>query len=146
MDRKKKILVVIAGIFAFVCVITAVVLVHVAGIYAPSDGKILYEIKGTGIAQEDTLSEEEIVKMKTILWRKIRWPESLYGYPACGFNREFAIILDGTRYVLAWDGCGVICVEGTGINAGRSFYISITKAEREIIADMFHARGTWVGV
>ena len=135
MGKKKKVVILI-----LVCVIAAVLLLRSIWIYAPSEGTVIYHVQETGVTIEDPLSDEEMAAVKKILWGKIRWPKWLYGYPACGFGSIYAIILDGTCYMPAWDSCGMIGVGDTTSDDGELTYINITRRQKEILDEIISSR------
>ena len=131
MKKGYKLLALICACFA------VIVLIRLAMVYTPSDGKVIFRDSVSGINIDEPLSQGETVAVKKILWGKIRWPESFYGVPACGFGRNMAIIIEDTRYMLAWDSCGTLCVESLS-SAGETFsYMDISDKERAVIEEIF---------
>lgn len=94
----------------------------------------------TGIAVEETLSEDELVTVKKILWGKPRWPESLYGVPACGFSRKYAFVLDDTRYMMSFDRCGTLCAEDFSPGSSPQYYVDISDTDRQALQEIFERR------
>lgn len=133
MSRKKKIILVL-----LLCIAAAALIQRFFYIHGPSQGTVIFD-DFAGNAFEEPLSKEEMIAVKKILWGKIPWPESLYGIPACGFGKSCSIILNDTRYMVAWDSCGTLCVENAFSDTGKSFYLNISGAEREIIDAIFDA-------
>ena len=130
ISKKKSILCLLA------CGIAAVLFLRVAAVYAPSEGTIILE-SNAGVSLEEPLSDEELVTVKKILWGKIKWPESLYGIPACGFAKSYSLMIDGTRYMMAMDSCGTRCVE----EADTFCYINISDSQKNALQEMFTSRG-----
>lgn len=136
MSKKKKIV-----LLVLLCMMVAVLLLRTVWIYVPSEGKVIYHVQETGITIEDSLSYEEMVEVKRILWGKIRWPESIYGYPACGFGKIYAIILDGTYYMPAWDSCGMIGVQDCDSADDTCTYINISDRQKVLLDEIISSRG-----
>ena len=121
-----------------ICVLVAVLLMNAAWAFSPSQGKSFFYVQESGITVEDTLTSEEVRVVKEVLWGKIKWPQWLYGYPACGFGKAFAIELDGTYYMPAWDSCGMIAVCGSDSEVIR--YINVTQRQKAILEEMIVAQ------
>lgn len=134
MGKKRKILCIL------LCVVATVLLMRFIWIHTPSEGTVVYHEQETGVTVEDALTTEEMLAVKRILWGKIQWPESLYGYPACGFGSIYAIILDGTYYMPAWDACGMIGVQDAASD-GECRYINITRRQKQILDQIISSRG-----
>ena len=131
MKKRKKIYILL--------IILAVLLLHrIAWIYWPSQGEVTFLNQQTGETVRDSLTGEETVAVKKILYGHIRWPEWLYGYPACGFGKSFSITLNGTCYMPAWDSCGMVAAEGA---SGICKYMNVTDQEKEILTDIITSRG-----
>lgn len=136
MDRKKRIFLILT------CIITAILVLRLVWIYTPSEGKVIYHVQETGVTIEDTLSYEETVAVKKILWGKIQWPEWIYGYPACGFGKIFAVVLDGKIYMPAWDSCGMLAVRELASGNGDCSYVNITQRQKAILEEIITSRDT----
>lgn len=136
MSKKKK-----KALLILFCAMAAVLLLRFAWIYTPSEGTVVYHVQETDVTVEEVLSAEEIIAVKRVLWGKIQWPRSLYGYPACGFGSIYAIILDGTYYMPAWDSCGMIGVQDSNSD-GACRYINITQRQKQILDQIISSRGS----
>ena len=132
--RRKKFLLII------MCVAAIVLLHRFIYIHVPAEGTVVFKAEEQEIYIEESLSDDEVVAVKKILWGKIRWSESLYGYPACGFYQEYAVIIGDVRYMLALDSCGTLCVESADVGSGSRFYMDISDAERDIFEEIFMSR------
>ena len=97
------------------------------------EGEIPYEnfIK----IDNSNLTPEEVAAVSDILNGKQQEMNLQEGIPSCGFNREIAIIIDGTRYALACDKCGTLQ------NCSNLRYISVSDAERQVLETIFTSRG-----
>lgn len=95
-------------------------------------GKVIYDCNG--IYFEEELTPEEVSAVLGILNGKVA-ASVLEGSPSCGFDRDVAIIIDGTRYALACDKCGTLKVWGT------MRYIHISDGERAVLEEIFTSRG-----
>lgn len=127
MTKKKKVA---------IAAITVILFLKVLMVYIPTSATVIFD-DYQGTAFEEPLTREETIAVKKILMGKIRWPEMIYGIPACGFSRSYAIEIDGVRYMLAWDSCGVLCAESS--QASKS-YINISDSERDIMEVFFASR------
>ena len=136
MGKKKKIIWCI-----LLCVFVTVLLLRTISICVPSQGMVVFHMPETGVTVEDPLTKAEMVAVKKILWGRIRWPESLYGYPACGFGDLYAIVLDGVSYMPAWDSCGMIAVNDRDTADAPCRYINITEKQKEILDEIIESRG-----
>lgn len=122
------------SVLAFVLVL----LISLAGCLAVSipedaEGKVVYDING--IFFEDDLTAEEVAAVAKVLNGKAQDSPILSGTPSCGFDRNVAIIINGTRYALACDKCGTVQ------NCSTLAYIHLSDAEREILEEIFTSRG-----
>lgn len=121
------------------CVIlAALLLMTLAGcsavrIQSGATGKVVYHYNG--VSFEDDLTPEEVAAVSDILNGKQQEMNLQEGIPSCGFNREIAIIIDGTRYALACDKCGTLQ------NCSNLRYISVSDAERQVLETIFTSRG-----
>ena len=129
-DRKKWVLVLL-------CLIAAVLVVREVWVCSPSEGTVILRSEAQGLDIEDSMSKEEVMTAKRILWGRIRWPEWLYGSPACGFGRGYGFLLDGTLYMMAWDSCGTLCVKA---DSGAYSYINISEPQKASLKKMFDSR------
>lgn len=123
------------------CLLVAVLLLRTISIYVPSVGMVVFHMPETGITVEDPLTNSEMLAVKKILWGRIRWPQSLYGYPACGFGDIYAIILDGVYYMPAWDSCGMIAVKDRNVADAPCRYINISEKQKTILDEIIESRG-----
>ena len=122
------------AVLAFVLVL----LISLAGCLAVSipedaEGKVVYDING--IFFEDYLTAEEVAAVVKVLDGKSQNASIFSGAPSCGFDRNVAIIINGTRYALACDKCGTVQ------NCSTLAYIHLSDAEREILEEIFTSRG-----
>ena len=95
-------------------------------------GWVVYD--RNGISFEMDLSGEEVMAVKEVLNGKAIDP-SFMSTPACGFDYDVAIIINGRRFGLALDGCGTVQYFGS------LGYIHISEAERQVLEEIFTARG-----
>ena len=135
MGKKNKIM-----LSVFLLVLVANVLLSAAWVFWPSEGKAIFYLQETGVTVENPLTYMEAVQVKQILYGKIRWPEWIYGYPACGYGKIFAINLDGTYYMPAWDSCGMVAVWDSDRDVYR--YINVTQRQIAILEQMIVAQET----
>ena len=119
-------------------VLAVLVLYRFAWIYWPSRGEVAFHVQETGENIRAPLTREEVITVKKIFSGHIRWPELLYGYPACGFGDIFSITIDGVCYMPAWDSCGMVATEGW---LGVCKYMDITEEEKEILVAIISSRG-----
>ena len=96
-------------------------------------GKVIYDYKE--VRFEEDLTAEEVAAVVAILNGKKQESALFSGTPSCGFDRDIAPIIDGTRYALACDRCGALQ------NCDTLTYIHISDAERKIIEEIFTSRG-----
>ena len=136
MGKKQKIIWCI-----LLCLLVTVLILRTISVHIPSEGLVVFYVPETGITVEAPLTKAEMVEVKKILWGRIRWPESLYGYPACGFGDIYAIILDGVYYMPAWDSCGMIGVQERGPADAPCRYINITEKQKAILDGIIESRG-----
>ena len=113
------------------------VLLHLGGccmvtIGSAEDGTVVYD--RYGISFEEKLTEEEVKAVKNILNGKAI-DFSFIGRPACGFDDNVAIIIDGRRFALACDKCGTVK------DYSSMGYIHISDAERQVLEEIFTSRG-----
>lgn len=118
-------------------VLIFLVLLHLGGcsrvmLGSVSSGTVVYDYDG--ISFEEKLTEEEVVAVKKVLNGKAIDP-SFLSTPACGFNYDIAIIIDGRRFALACDDCGTVQ------DYGSLGYIHISDAERDVLEEIFTSRG-----
>lgn len=132
MGRKRKI------IWIVLIILCVLAIQRVGWIYWPSQGEVTYLVSDTGEIIRDPMTREEIITVKKILSGHIRWPELLYGYPACGFGDIFSVTIDGVCYMPCWDSCSMVAVEG---QLGTCKYIDIPKEEKEILVEIIISRG-----
>jgi hypothetical protein len=92
----------------------------------------LYEEENIRVTLEDDEAENVIAILDGN-----DYDPGFYGIPACGFSRSYAIEIDGVRYMLAWDSCGVLCAESS--QASKS-YINISDSDRDIMEVIFASR------
>lgn len=111
---------------------------RIAWIYWPSEGEVTFHNQETEETIRETLTYEETVEVKKLLAGHIRWPEWLYGYPACGFGSAFSITIDGTCYMPAWDGCTMVAVKDM---PGTCKYMDVTEREKEILVEIITSCG-----
>ena len=123
-----------------VCV-AAILLLRFIWIYMPSQGTVTFHDQDKGVTIETELTREEMVAVKKILWGKVKWPEGLYGYPACGFGDIYSITLNGTCYMPAWDSCGMICARDASFDDGHRSYINISLRQKQILDEIISSRG-----
>lgn len=135
MSKKRKIVAIV------LIALTVALLLRIAWIYMPSEGTVTYYDQESGVTIEDELTREEIIAVKKILWGKIRWPEWLYGYPACGFGNIFSVTLNGTCYMPAWDSCGMMCAKDVSSDDDNRTYINISERQKNILEEIISSRG-----
>lgn len=128
VDAMKKIVVMVLVFLA---------LLHLGGysrvvIGFASSGIVVYDYDG--ISFEEKLTEEEVNAVKRVLNGKAIDP-SFLGTPACGFNYDIAIIIDGRRFALACDSCGTVQ------DFGSLGYIHISDEEQDVLEEIFTSRG-----
>lgn len=95
-------------------------------------GWVVYD--RNGISFEMDLSGEEVMAVKEVLNGKMIDP-SFMSTPACGFDYDVAIIINGRRFGLALDGCGTVQYFGS------LGYIHISAEEQDVLEGIFTARG-----
>ena len=121
------------------CILVAVVLLlSLAGcmpisISDGATGKVVYDYNG--VSFEDDLTADEVAFVAKILNGKSQDAGLFSGVPSCGFDRDIAIIIGGTRYALACDKCGTLQ------NCSTLAYIHISDSERQILEEIFTSRG-----
>lgn len=98
-----------------------------------SGGTVAYDAHGTSFT--DTLTGDELSTVIQILDGKIQDDDLTGGIPSCGFSPKIAIIIDGTTFALAQDGCGMVQ------NCDDPGYISISDAEQDALEAIFTSRG-----
>ena len=81
------------------------------------------------------LSQEEASVVLSVLNGKRRDLDMTVTGAGCGFGREQSVIIDGSTYCLAQDGCGVIWEEGTD-----NYYV-VSDQEMKQLKDIFQAHG-----
>lgn len=96
-------------------------------------GKVVYDYKE--VRFEEDLTAEEVAAVVAILNGKKQEIALFSGTPSCGFDRDIAIIIDGTRYALACDRCGTLQ------NCDTLAYVHISDAERQVLEEIFTSRG-----
>lgn len=95
--------------------------------------KVVYQYGD--ISFSEALTTEEASAVAQILAGKVKtqyWGST----PSCGYDRNIAIEVNGTRYALACDKCATLKVCGS-VNT----YIELTQEERNILEGIFTARG-----
>lgn len=125
-------------IWILLIVLAALMLHRFAWIYWPSQGEVTFHVQETGETTRETLTSEETMEVKKLLAGHIRWPEWLYGYPACGFGEMFSITIDGVCYMPAWDGCTMVAVKDI---LGTCKYMDVTEQDKEILVEIITSRG-----
>ena len=118
------------------CAIIAVFLLRVVWIYMPSMGTVTFMDPETGVTIEEALTREEVIAVKKILWGRIHWPEWLYGYPACAFDSNFSVVINGRCYMPAWC-CGMVAVEENG----DCRFMNVTEKQCEILQEIISSAG-----
>ena len=117
-------------------VLLAVLLLLLAGCSKVSingvSGSVVYDING--ICFEDTLTQEELDAVVNVLDGK-KQKSILSGVPSCGFSADVAIIVDGRRFALACDKCGVLQ------NCSTGGFIYVSDEERSVLEAIFTSRG-----
>ncbi len=98
-----------------------------------SPGVVIYKIYGISIEEE--MTAQEIEAFRTILEGKNSYSGFVGGFPSCGFDSDIAIVLDGTRYMVAMDRCGTL-----QISKNRQF-IDVSMEEANIIYAIFENHG-----
>ncbi len=68
-------------------------------------GSIVYDAYGVSFSEE--LTREEADQIAEMLKGKHRF-STFFGFPACGFDGNVAIVLDGVTYEVALDTCGTL--------------------------------------
>jgi hypothetical protein len=97
-----------------------------------ASGKVIYD--RYGISFEEELKREEAEAVKKVLSGKAI-ETALFGVPACGFDYDVAIIINGRRFGLALDGCGTVqAFDSMG-------YIHISDEDRQVLEKIFTDRG-----
>lgn len=95
-------------------------------------GTVVYDYDGISFTEE--LSPEEVQAVAKVLNGK-PIDFALGGTPACGFDYNVAIIINGRRYGLACDSCGTVQ------DYGSLGYIHISMEERAVLEEIFTSRG-----
>ena len=138
MSRKRKIVVMILTALAVALLLTQCV----PNIHGPwSRGRVVYDNDyDDSITFEATLTEEEVAAVvKVLSSNRSKIP---LGYtPACSWDWDVAIILDGRRYMLATDTCGTIFVGSERHPGGYFAVIDIFDEEQDILEEIFTSRG-----
>lgn len=135
MTKKKKNVGIILSALLVVFLLTRCVSIHTP----LSRGSVIYKDEYSGVEFEDTLTKEEVAAVAGVLSGKFHH-SSLLVMPSCGWDWDIAIIIDGTRYMLALDTCGTVYVGG--VIPGSTFcYIDISDAEQDILEAVFTSRG-----
>ena len=112
-----------------ICLV-AVLLCRIGWLFWPSNAETSFYVQETGEMVHETLSYQEALTVKMALSFHIRWPEWIYGYPACGFDEMFSVTIDGICYMPAWDGCEMVAVRGLFV--GKK-YINVTPQQKELL-------------
>ena len=113
--------------------LAALLLCRFAWIFWPSKAVTTFYIPETKETVQEVLTYQEAVAVKKALFFHVRWPEWLYGYPACGFGEMFSITIDGVCYMPAWDSCEMVAVRGLFV--GRK-YINVTQQQKEMLEEI----------
>lgn len=106
-----------------------------------SRGRVVYDNDyDRSITFEDDLTEEEVAAVvKVLSSNRSKIP---FGYiPACSWDWDVAIILDGRRYMLATDTCGTIFVGSERLPNSYFAVIDISEEEQDILEEIFTSRG-----
>ena len=133
--KPKKVLVVIFAILLAAFFLTRCMPIHTSF----SRGKVVYKYEYAGVEFEDTLTQEEVEAVVSVLQGKFRH-SSFIGMPSCGWDWDIAIILDGRRYMLGRDTCGTVFIGGMLPNS-TFYYIDISDEEQDILEAIFTSRG-----
>ena len=126
----------------WVYVIAAILLLRLVWVYTPSEAEVYFHVQETGITIEDHLSYEETVAVKKVLFGQIQWPEWLYGYPACGYGKIFAICMNGKYYMPSWDSCGMLAVMDASGEDNTCTYMNLSQRQIEILDEIISSRGS----
>lgn len=135
MNKGKK----IAWTFAAVALIVIVTFCAAKSAIPPS-GKVVYKYEYAGVEFEDDLTSEEVAAVQDIVRGKARHT-MLISMPSCGWSWDIAIIINGTRYVLARDTCGTVFIGSELLPIGTFFYIDISNEEQDVLEEIFTSRG-----
>ena len=111
------------------CMGCAAVISHPSGTAV----RICYDRENVSFDLE--LSQEEASVVLSVLNGKRRDLDMTVTGAGCGFGREQSVIIDGSTYCLAQDGCGVIWEEGTD-----NYYV-VSDREMKQLKDIFQAHG-----
>lgn len=95
--------------------------------------KVVYQYDDISFSEELTADEATAVAQILDGKAKMRY---LLSTPSCGFDKNIAIVVNGTHYALACDKCTTLKVCGS-----VDTYIELTQAERDILEAIFTARG-----
>jgi hypothetical protein len=131
MRKKRKI------IWILLLILCVVVIQRIGWIYWPSQGEVTFYVPETGETIRDSMTREEIIAAKKILVGHIRWPQLLYGYPACYYEREFSITIDGVCYMPA-KCCDMVVAEDS---FGNRKYMNVSDSELNVLTEMISSRG-----
>lgn len=133
MSQKRKRLLVI------VVLVAAALLHRAVYVHFPSEAVIVFD-DYAGTSFEEPLTKEEVQTFRRILWGKPPLPEALTGSLACGFGKGLSIVMGDTRYMLAWDSCGTLCLKDISSDRETSWYVEISDGQRNAIKQMFDTR------
>lgn len=123
---------------AILCILLTIMLLPMIGcsrLSVSENGsyKVVYQYADISFSEE--LTAEEAAAVVQILNGKVK-TQSWLGTPSCGFDKNIAIVINGTRYALACDKCTTLKVYGAA-----NTYIELTQAERDVLEAIFTIRG-----
>ena len=126
---KKVVCILLSILLLMGCMGCAVGISHPAGTAV----RICYDRENVSFDLE--LSQEEASVVLSVLNGKRRDLDMTVTGAGCGFGREQSVIINGSTYCLAQDGCGVIWEEGTD-----NYYV-VSDQEMKQLKDIFQAHG-----
>ena len=126
---KKAMCILLSILLLMGCTGCAASISHPAG----SAVRICYDRENVSFDLE--LSQEEASVVLSVLNGKRRDLDMTVTGAGCGFGREQSVIIDGSTYCLAQDGCGVIWEEGSD-----NYYV-VSDREMKQLKDIFQAHG-----
>ena len=123
-----------------VCILLSILLLMgcmgcAAGISYPAGSAVRICYDRENVSFDLELSQEEASVVLSVLNGKRRDLDMTVTGAGCGFGREQSVIIDGSTYCLAQDGCGVIWEEGTD-----NYYV-VSDREMKQLKDIFQAHG-----
>ena len=127
---------ILAALLACAACFAAVLIIILTHAGSNPDARVTGSIifRGGKAEFEEDLTEEEVDTLLAILDGKKGYSGFLFGVPSCGFDRDIAFVLDGTRYMVACDTCGTLQLSGMR-------YMDLSDDEIALIHRMFERRG-----